>query len=163
MVLIEAGVHTTDSKPFAAGLAVLIRFCDADMAQRCTSFLPSKLGGAKLVCVHQDAGPAGLVRQLTDHHFDVVMLSPEVMRMSAAEKPVPGCGPCPGVKPWSLEAQELLSSRVHKPSTRGWSVKHYYDLVRNLQGGRTSVVGTLHERELVPILRQALRNIIRTK
>lgn len=115
----------------AADKTVLIRGCDPVMAQRAGSFLPPLIGNAKMVACTNDND---FLAKLQQGHYDVVMFAPGACRWDAARRPIPG----------------------RNATTKSWDLRQYREFVRYHQGKHVPIVETTDERQIVPLLRQAL-------
>ena len=115
----------------ASSKVVLIRGCDPVMAQRAGTMLPPMLGNAQVSGVTTDDEFFAL---LQEREFDVVFFAPGACRYSAARQPIPG----------------------GNSASSGWSLTEYKAKVREHQGDAVTIVETVEEREIVPLLRQAL-------
>ncbi|KAJ1492995.1 hypothetical protein T484DRAFT_1929960 [Baffinella frigidus] len=102
------------------------------MAARSKEFLPKMLGNANIVTTTDDAA---FLAALKEQQFEVVFFAPGACRFNAAKQPIPG-----GIA-----------------ATRGWSLEEYRAAVRELQGNDITIVETLNEPEIVPLLRKALK------
>ena len=116
----------------ASKKVILGRGCDPVMAERSESFLPPMLGGVKIVSATDDDT---FIRLLKERKFDVVFFAPGACRWDAARRPIPG----------------------GNRETHGWGLKKYRELVRELQGPDAVIVESTEEREVVPLLRKALK------
>ncbi len=115
----------------ASSKVVLTRGCDPVMAQRAGTMLPPMLGGAQLIGVTTDDEFFALLQK---RKFDVVFFAPGACRYSAARQPIPG----------------------GNRASSGWTLAEYKAKVREHQGDAAAIVETTEEREIVPLLRQAL-------
>ena len=87
-----------------------------------------------LVTCTEDDGSNGFFELLAQQKFDVVMFAPGACRWDAQGSPIPGgCS-----------------------KSKGWGLKEYKAMVKEKQGDSVAIVGTTDEREVVPVLRQAL-------
>jgi hypothetical protein len=119
-----------ESMDFSAK-TILARGCDPQMARRASKVMPALLGGVCFVsCTDDD----DFVAKLGERPWSVVFFAPGACRYNAARMPIPG-------------------GRAH---TRGWGLTEYRALVRQYQGDQIPIVETTDEREIVPLLRQAL-------
>lgn len=116
-----------------ASKTVLIRGCDPVMAQRAGQMLPPMLDGANVVgCTSDDE----LFKHLSSgNKFDAVFFAPGACRYNAARAPIPG----------------------GNSKTKGWTLEEYRAAVREHLGADVPIVETTEEREIVPLLRKALR------
>ena len=113
--------------------SILARGCDPEMARRASQMLPPLLGHPELVsCTDDD----DFVARLKARTWSVVFFAPGACRYHAAKMPIPG----------------------GRPKTRGWSLKQYRALVREHQGEHVPIVETTEERDIIPLLRRALRD-----
>lgn len=118
--------------------SILARGCDPQMALRASKMLPPLLGNPELVsCTDDD----DFIAKLQARKWSVVFFAPGACRYSAANMQIPG-------------------GRSH---TRGWTLSQYRALVREHQGEGIPVVETTDERDITPLLRQALRRSVATK
>jgi hypothetical protein len=116
----------------ASSKTILGRGCDPIMAKRSESFLPPMLGGVKIISVTEDDL---FIQKLKERKYDVIFFAPGACRWDDAKKPIPG----------SIK------------ETIGWNLTKYRELVRDLQGSDVVIVETTEEREIVPLLRKALK------
>lgn len=116
-----------------ASKTVLARGCDPVMAQRAGQMLPPMLDGATVIgCTSDDE----LFKHLSSgKKFDAVFFAPGACRYNAARAPIPG----------------------GNSKTKGWSLAEYRAAVREHLGADVPIVETTEEREIVPLLRKALR------
>ena len=115
----------------ASSKVVLTRGCDPVMAQRAGQMLPPMIGNAKMVGVTDDAEFFALLQQ---HKYDAILFAPGACRYSAARQPIPG----------------------GNDATSGWTLHEYKAKVREHQGDDVPIVETTEERQIVPLLRDAL-------
>lgn len=129
------GLETSDTS--ASKKLILARGCDPVMAQRSSVFLPPLLGGATVLSFTDDDSffaELELQRSGAKQKADVMFFAPGACRWSAARKPIPG-----GNK-----------------ATAGWSLEDYHRKVKEALGEGVPIVGSEHERDIVPMLRKAL-------
>jgi hypothetical protein len=131
MAEVVAGSREGESNDFSTQ-AVLARGCDPQMAQRATKAMPALLGGVGFVACTDDDD---FVAKLQERRWSVVFFAPGACRYNASRMPIPG-------------------GRAH---TKGWGLAEYRALVQQYQGDQIPIVETTDEREIVPRLRQALR------
>ena len=113
--------------------AILSRGCHPAMAHRAAPVLPSHLGNPKLVtCTDDD-----LLAKLSGQKWDVIYFAPGACRYNAAKQPIP-------------EA---------RAASKGWGLDQYRQLVREQQGKETKMVETVDERQIIPLLRDALEEL----
>ena len=124
----DGGTSCTDGD--ASKKAVLVRGCDPQMAERAGKMLPPMLGNAQTLGVTDDDTFFDLLQQRT---FDVVFFAPGACRFSAARQPIPG------------------GNQV----SAGWGLAEYKAKVQEHQPN-AAIVETTEERQIVPLLRQAL-------
>ncbi len=130
MAEVVGGAGDGTSMDFSAK-SILARGCDPQMARRASTIMPALLGGVEFVsCTDDD----DFVAKLRARAWSVVFFAPGACRYSAAHRPIPG-------------------GRAH---TRGWGLSAYRALVRQHQGDEIPIVETTDEREIVPLLTQAL-------
>jgi hypothetical protein len=115
----------------ASAKTTIIRGCDPVMAERAGKMLPPMLGNAKVVGVTDDDT---FFKLLETEKFDVVMFAPGACRYDAARQPIPGSN----------------------GRSNGWSLEQYRALVREKQGAQVPIVEGTEERQIVPLLREAL-------
>lgn len=116
-----------------ASKTVLIRGCDQAMNQRASEMLTPMLNGANIVACSTDDE---LFKHLSSgHKFDAVFFAPGACRYNAARAPIPG----------------------GNAKTKGWSLEEYRAAVREHFGADVPIVETTEEREIVSLLRKALR------
>ncbi len=131
MAEVVQGADDGESMDFSAK-AILARGCDPQMARRASEVMPALLGGVEFVsCTNDD----DFVEKLRERAWSVVFFAPGACRYNAARMPIPG-------------------GRAH---TKGWGLAEYRALVRQYQGDQIAIVETTDEREIVPRLKQALR------
>ena len=115
----------------ASAKTILVRGCDPVMAERAGQMLPPLLGGVTIEAATQDDVFFELLG--SSKKYDAVFFAPGACRWSAASKPIPG----------------------GNAETAGWSLDDYRIKVQQLQPS-TKIVETCEERDIVPLLRQAL-------
>ena len=115
----------------ASSKTILIRGCDPVMAQRAGQFLPPQLGNAAIVSSTTDDD---FFSKLTAQNFAAVMFAPGACRYSAARQPIPG----------------------GNAKTKGWTLEEYRWAVREALGDAVPIVETTEERQIIPLLREAL-------
>ena len=115
----------------ASSKTILIRGCDPVMAQRAGQFLPPQLGNAAIVSSTTDDD---FFSKLTAQNFAAVMFAPGACRYSAARQPIPG----------------------GNAKTKGWTLEEYRFAVREALGDAVPIVETTEERQIIPLLREAL-------
>ena len=116
----------------ASDKIILGRGCDPIMAERSQTFLPPMLGNAMLISVTDDDD---FIKQLKERKFNVIFFAPGACRYNAVKRPIPG----------------------GNEKTSGWSLQQYRELVKDLQGPDAVIVESTEEREVVPLLRKALK------
>mgnify|MGYP001187131908 FL=1 len=114
----------------ASSKTILVRGCDPIMAERAGEMLPPLLGNVNIEAATQDDR---FFELLNSKKYDAVFFAPGACRWSAARKPIPG----------------------GNAETAGWSLDDYRAKVSQLQPS-AKVVETCEEKEIVPLLRQAL-------
>ena len=129
MADIGEGATCTDGDD-ASAKTILVRGCDPVMAQRAGEMLPPLLGNVNIEAATQDDR---FFELLESKKYDAVFFAPGACRWSAARKPIPG----------------------GNAESAGWSLDDYRVKVQQLQPS-TKVVETCEEKEIVPLLRQAL-------
>ena len=129
MADIGEGATCTDGDD-ASSKTILVRGCDPVMAQRAGEMLPPLLGGVTIEAATQDDA---FFELLAGKKYDAVFFAPGACRWSAARKPIPG----------------------GNAETAGWSLEDYRAKVSQLQPS-TQIVETCEEKDIVPLLRQAL-------
>jgi hypothetical protein len=125
----EGGSSTTP--PDHSDLCILARGCDPQMAVRAAVMLPPHLGNPVLVSATDDVD---FIAKLRSQQWSVVFFAPGACRFDAANMPIPGS----------------------RAETRGWGLAEYRELVRTHQGEDTPIVETTDEREIIPLLLNAL-------
>ncbi len=125
----EGACATNDDD--ASSKTILVRGCDPIMAERAGEMLPPLLGGVTIEAATQDDVFFELLG--SSKKYDAVFFAPGACRWSAARKPIPG----------------------GNAETAGWSLDDYRVKVQQLQPS-AKVVETCEERDIVPLLRQAL-------
>jgi len=111
---------------------ILARGCDPQMAIRASKMLPPHIGNPELVSATNDDE---FLSQLQNQKWSVVFFAPGACRFDAAKLPIPGAN----------------------AQTCGWNLATYKDLVRIHQGEDVQIVETIDERQIIPLLRQALK------
>ena len=129
MADIGEGACATDGD-YASSKTILVRGCDPIMAERAGEMLPPLLGNVNIEAATQDDR---FFELLNSKKYDAVFFAPGACRWSAARKPIPG----------------------GNAESAGWSLDDYRVKVQQLQPS-TKVVETCEEKEIVPLLRQAL-------
>jgi len=129
MADIGEGATCTDGDD-ASSKTILVRGCDPIMAERAGEMLPPLLGGVTIEAATQDDV---FFELLNSKKYDAVFFAPGACRWSAARKPIPG----------------------GNAESAGWSLDDYRVKVQKLQPS-AKVVETCEERDIVPLLRQAL-------
>jgi hypothetical protein len=129
MADIGEGACATDGDD-ASSKTILVRGCDPVMAERAGEMLPPLLGGVTIEAATQDDV---FFELLSSKKYDAVFFAPGACRWSAARKPIPG----------------------GNAETAGWSLDDYRIKVSQLQPS-AKIVETCEERDIVPLLRQAL-------
>lgn len=115
----------------ASGKVVLIRGCDPVMAERAGQMLPPLLGNVQMVGVTTDDEFFSLMKS---KKYDVITFAPGACRFSAARQTIPG----------------------GDAATKHWTLAEYKAKVHELQGDGVPIVETTEERQMVPLLREAL-------
>ena len=115
----------------ASSKTILIRGCDPVMAQRAGQFLPPQLGN---VAIESSTTDDDFFAKLTATNFAAVMFAPGACRYSAARQPIPG----------------------GNAKTKGWTLEEYRFAVREALGDAVPIVETTEERQIIPLLREAL-------
>ena len=111
---------------------ILARGCDPQMAIRASKMLPPHLGNPELVSATNDDD---FLSKLQNNKWTVVFFAPGACRYDGVNLPIPGAN----------------------AQTRGWNLATYKDLVRAHQGEAIPIVETTDEREIIPLLREALK------
>merc|ERR1712183_444441 len=128
---LKAGAGSTELEADASDKHILIRGCDSVMAERASSFMPQLLGNCKLSTATDDVTFLGLLQETK---YDVVGFAPGACRWDAAGKTIPG----------------------GNAETTGWTLERYRTEVRKYQGPDVPIVGTVDEKQMIPIFRKAL-------
>eukprot|EP00928_Gymnodinium_smaydae_P063268 TRINITY_DN46909_c0_g1_i1.p2 TRINITY_DN46909_c0_g1~~TRINITY_DN46909_c0_g1_i1.p2 ORF type:complete len:144 (-),score=27.25 TRINITY_DN46909_c0_g1_i1:134-565(-) len=128
---IASGANPSTGARSAAGKMVLGRGCDPSMAARAPAILGPHLGGAEMVVTTSDSEFFSL---LQSKKFNVVFFAPGACRHDAAGNPIPG-----GIA-----------------ESQGWSLEQYRQKVKQQQGEEIAIVETTEEREMIPLLQNAL-------
>eukprot|EP00943_MAST-04B_sp_MAST-4B-sp1_P009136 g9136.t1 len=117
-----------------SGKSILARGCDPVMAERAGEMLPPQLGNPKFItCTNDD----DFLEKISNQKWNIVMFAPGACRYNAAKQPIPG----------------------GRAATKGWNLDQYKQLVREHQGKNVQIVETVDERQIIPLLRQALENV----
>ena len=124
----EGACATTED---ASSKTILVRGCDPVMAERAGQMLPPLLGGVTIEAATQDDVFFELLG--SSKNYDAVFFAAGACRWSAARKPIPG----------------------GNAESKGWSLDDYRAKVAQLQPS-TKIVETCEEKDIVPLLRQAL-------
>ena len=130
MADIGEGATCANDADDASAKTILVRGCDPVMAERAGEMLPPLLGGVTIEAATQDDA---FFELLNSKKYDAVFFAPGACRWSAARKPIPG----------------------GNAETAGWSLDAYRAKVAQLQPS-TKIVETCEEKDIVPLLRQAL-------
>lgn len=112
--------------------AILVRGCDPEMGRRAIELLPPILGNPEMLSVTNDDA---FITELKRKKWTVVHFAPGACRYDAAKSPIPG------------------SSSL----TEGWGLVEYRKLVQKYQGEEIKIVETSDERQIIPLLRKALK------
>lgn len=112
--------------------AILVRGCDPEMGRRAIELLPPILGNPEMLSVTNDDA---FITELKRKKWTVVHFAPGACRYDAAKSPIPG------------------SSSL----TEGWGLVEYRKLVQKYQGEEIKIVQTSDERQIIPLLRKALK------
>ena len=102
------------------------------MAQRAGQMLPPQLGNVGIVSSTTDDDFFSKLAARND--FAAVMFAPGACRYSAARQPIPG----------------------GNAKTKGWTLEEYRWAVREALGDAVPIVETTEERQIIPLLREAL-------
>ena len=131
----SGGNVTPDMKTTAnKNKTILIRGCDPVMAARAGEFLPPLLGFPSLIsCTDDD----DFIAKLKSQKWDIIFFAPGACRWSAQKAPIPG-----GNK-----------------STKGWGLVEYRELVKETQGEGAIIIETVEEKNIVPLLLDALNKV----
>lgn len=111
---------------------ILVRGCDPEMGRRAIELLPPILGNPEMLSVTNDDA---FITELKRKKWTVVHFAPGACRYDAAKSPIPG------------------SSSL----TEGWGLVEYRKLVQKYQGEEIKIVQTSDERQIIPLLRKALK------
>ena len=128
---IGSGAGDDDDLGDASTKVVLSRGCDPVMAQKAGAMLPPLLGNAQIESCTSDAD---FFSKLATKKYDAVFFAPGACRFSAAGAPIPGA----------------------VAASKGWTLEEYRAFVREKQGEDVKIVETTEERNIVPLLREAL-------
>ena len=101
------------------------------MGRRAIKLLPPVLGKPEMVSITNDDD---FINELQKKKWSVIFFAPGACRYDARRLPIPGS--C--------------------PQTKGWGLTEYRKLVRKHQGDDIKIVETTDERQIVPLLREAL-------
>jgi hypothetical protein len=130
MGLISNGIDNTQISD-NSNKSILVRGCDPEMGRRAIKLLPTVLGNPKMVSVTNDDD---FIIELQKKKWSVIHFAPGACRYDSTKSPIPG-------------------SRI---LTKGWGLAQYRDLVKKYQGQDIKIVETADERQIVPLLREAL-------
>ena len=111
--------------------SILVRGCDPEMGRRAIKLLPQVLGNPEMVSITNDDD---FITELQRKKWSVILFAPGACRYDARTLPIPGS----------------------RSQTKGWGLKEYRNLVRKHQGEDINIVETTDERQIVPLLREAL-------
>jgi hypothetical protein len=101
------------------------------MGRRAIKLLPPVLGNPEMVSITNDDD---FITELQRKKWSVILFAPGACRYDARTLPIPGS----------------------RSQTKGWGLTEYRNLVRKHQGEDINIVETTDERQIVPLLREAL-------
>ena len=127
---INDGIDTTQIVD-NSNKSILIRGCDPEMGRRAIKLLPPVLGNPEMVSITNDDD---FITELQRKKWSVIFFAPGACRYDARTLPIPGS----------------------RSQTKGWGLTEYRNLVRKHQGEDINIVETTDERQIVPLLREAL-------
>jgi len=116
---------------------LLVRGCDPTMAAKAQQFLPSMLGLRNSTQMVSTTDDVDFFDQLSRSQWDIVMFAPGACRWSEAKQPIPG----------------------GNEETKNWSLSEYRVKVRKALGENIQIVETTDEKNIVPLLREALTKL----
>jgi len=131
MRLISDGIDVTQISDNSKK-SILIRGCDPEMGRRAIELLTPVLGNPEMVSVTNDDD---FITELQKKKWSVIHFAPGACRYDSTESPIPGS----------------------HTQTKGWRLTEYKALVKKYQGQDIKIVETAYEREIVPLLKKALR------
>ena len=117
--------------------SILVRGCDPEMGRRAIELLPPVLGNPEMVSVTNDDD---FITELQKKKWSVIHFAPGACRYDSTKLPSPGS----------------------RALTEGWGLTEYRTLVRKYQGEDIKIVETSDERQIVPLLREALMSSSKT-
>ena len=111
--------------------SILARGCDPIMAQKAVIMLSPQLGNPKFVTCTDDND---FLKNITKQKWNIIFFAPGACRYNAAKQPIPG-----GIE-----------------TTQGWGLDQYKQFIFEHQGRNIKIVETVDERQIIPLIRQAL-------
>jgi hypothetical protein len=111
--------------------SILARGCDPQMGVRAVQLIPPMIGNPEMVAVTNDDD---FINELKRKKWSIIHFAPGACRYDASKLPIPG------------------SSNI----TQGWGLAQYRELVKKHQGEGVVIIETTDERQIVPLLIQAL-------
>ena len=127
---INDGIDTTQIGD-NSNKSILVRGCDPEMGRRAIKLLPPVLGNPEMVSITNDDD---FITELQRKKWSVIFFAPGACRYDARTLPIPGS----------------------RSQTKGWGLTEYRNLVRKHQGEDINIVETTDERQIVPLLSEAL-------
>ena len=132
MGLISDGIDVTQISD-NSNKSILIRGCDPEMGRRAIELLTPVLGNPKMVSVTNDDA---FITELQKKKWSVIHFAPGACRYDSTKSPIPGSS----------------------TQTKGWGLSEYRTLVHKYQGQSIKIIETAYERQIVPLLKEALMN-----
>lgn len=127
---INDGIDTTQIGD-NSNKSILVRGCDPEMGRRAIKLLPQVFGNPRMVSITNDDD---FINELQRKKQSVILFAPGACRCDARTLPIQGsCS-----------------------QTKGQGFKEYRNLVQKYQGENINIVETTVERQIVPLLREAL-------
>ena len=114
--------------------SILARGCDPEMGRRAIELLSPILGNPEMLSVTNDDD---FIIELKRKKWTVIHFAPGACRYDATKSPIPG----------------------NRSLTQDWGLAEYRNLVRKYQGEDIKIVETTDERQIIPLLRKALKSI----
>ena len=130
MGLISDGIDVTQISD-NSNKSILIRGCDPEMGRRAIELLTPVLGNPEMVAVTNDDD---FITELQKKKWSVIHFAPGACRYDSTKSPIPGS----------------------RTQTKGWGLAEYKNLVKKYQGEDVKIVETVYERQIVPLLKNAL-------
>lgn len=111
--------------------SILARGCDPIASSYASKAIPPLVGDPEYVFTTTDDE---FIEKLSSRKWSVIFFAPGACRYSSANQPIPG----------------------NNSQTKGWTLRHYRELVSEHQEDETKIVETQEEKEVVGLLKIAL-------